>query len=399
MMQSGSKNNWQQLWVFGLLVALLIGLLVSRAVVSFASVLVVVPFFFNARKIEPACLFAIALLLLPPLVSGLWSEDKASWWNSVSIKLPLLTLMLGLCSVEFSFARWKQLVFVLLFIAAAGCCWSLSQYSFAIQEAYLRAKTLPTLMDNDHIRFSWLAAVAVFLGLYCLMEEKKTVVKIFLSLVVLFLIIYLHILAAKTGLACLYGGGILYFFHLVFIQKKWRTGAALAVAVVVMAFAAYKTLPTLRNRIQYVVYDFQHYSKGNAMPGYSDGARWLSMRAGYAVMTANPVTGVGAGDVLMAVNKWHDANNPQSPASDRFLPASEWLVYGAAAGWPGFLFFTGGLLLLLYATTSKNALSFVLSATTLIPFLIDDTLEGQYGVVILAFIAFFGQRKLTKPNA
>jgi hypothetical protein len=46
----------------------------------------------------------------------------------------------------------------------------------------------------------------------------------------------------------------------------------------------------------------------------------------------------------------------------------------------------------------KNNWSFVLSATALIPFLIDDTLEGQYGVVILAFIAFFGQQKLTVRN-
>jgi hypothetical protein len=69
-----------------------------------------------------------------------------------------------------------------------------------------------------------------------------------------------------------------------------------------------------------------------------------------------------------------------------------------AAGWPGLLFFSAGLLLLLYASTSKNNLSFVLSATALIPFLIDDTLEGQYGVVILAFIAFFGQQKLTLRN-
>lgn len=398
MIQSGSKNNWQQGWVFGLMVALLIGLLVSRAVLSFASVLIVVPFFFNRKKIKPVYLFSIALILLPILLSGFWSGDKTSWWNALSIKLPLLTLMLGLCSVAISPTRWRQLVFIFLLILIAGSTWSLLQYSFEIQESYLKAKTLPTPMDNDHIRFSWLVTTGIFLGSSCMTTEKNKTRKIFLLVAVLFLVAYLHILAAKTGLVCLYVGCLVYFLHLIIIQKKWKTGMAVALVVFLMGWISYQTFPTLRNRIQYVVYDFQNYSKGNSMPGYNDAARWLSIRAGYDIMNANAITGVGAGDVSAEINKWHDANHPQSLPYERFLPANEWLVYGAAAGWLGLLFFSAGLFLLLYKTTSNNALSIVLSVSTLIPFLVDDTLEGQYGVVILAFIAFFGQRNLTSRN-
>jgi O-antigen ligase len=375
MMQSRSKNNWREVWVCVLLVFLLVGLLVSRAMVSFASVLMVVPFFFNPGELKAAHLVAAALLLFPILLSGFWSDDKMLWWNSVSIKLPLVTLLLGLSGVTLSARRWKQLVYIFLLIVLAGCCWSISQYSLEIQEAYLKAKTLPTPMDNDHIRFSWLVAIGVFLGLHCLPAEKNKLIKACLIAMLVLLIAYLHLLAAKTGLACLYVGCFLYFLYAVFILKKWKTGVGMAVVVFAMALACYKTMPTLRNRIQYVVYDFQNYSKGNAMPGYNDAARWLSIRAGYDIMHAHPLTGVGAGDVLNEVNKWHQANHPESLAYERFLPANEWLVYGAAAGWPGFLFFT-----------------------TLIPFLIDDTFEGQYGVVILAFIAFFGQQKLTESN-
>jgi hypothetical protein len=53
-MQSETKNNWQEWWVSVLLVLLLTGLLVSRAIVSFASVLMVVPFFFKQQKVKPA---------------------------------------------------------------------------------------------------------------------------------------------------------------------------------------------------------------------------------------------------------------------------------------------------------------------------------------------------------
>jgi hypothetical protein len=66
----------------------------------------------------------------------------------------------------------------------------------------------------------------------------------------------------------------------------------------------------------------------------------------------------------------------------------KWLA-GAA------LFYCRDLTAFICQYTSNNPLSLILSLTSLIPFLIDDTLEGQYGVVILAFIAFFGQQKLT----
>jgi O-antigen ligase len=166
-------------------------------------------------------------------------------------------------------------------------------------------------MDDDHIRFSWLVTVAVFLGAHCISVEKNKVIRDVILFSVVLLIAYLHILAAKTGLVCLYAGSLLYFLYTIIIQKKWKTGVQIAVIVAAMAMIAYKTIPTLRNRIQYVVYDFQNYSKGNSMPGYNDAARWLSIRAGYEIMNEHPVTGVGAGDVL-GRNKSMARNKPSA---------------------------------------------------------------------------------------
>lgn len=284
-----------------------------------------------------------------------------------------------------------------LFLVCMGCCWSLLQYSMEIQEAYLQAKTLPTPADNDHIRFSWLVAIAVLLGLQCLFSEKKKIIRYVLLALIVFLVVYLHILAAKTGLLCLYAGCFIYFLYAIIFQRKWKAALYIVLIATALASVCYYTIPTLRNRIQYVVYDFGNYSKGNTMPGYGDAARWLSIRAGYEITTQHPVTGVGFGDILTEVDQWHQTNHPSSLSYERFLPANEWLVYGAGSGWPGLICFTVGVLLLLYTVTSTNPLSLILSAISLIPFLIDDTLEGQYGVVILAFIAFFGQQKLTRP--
>ena len=399
MMQRVLKNNWAQNWITASLLLLFTGLLVSRALVSFASVLMVVPCVYHYRTINHNYLIALCFIFFPVLVSGLWSSDHQLWWNSVAVKIPLLTMMLGLVSVPLSAGRWKQIVQILILLVFTGCCWSLLQYSPAIQEAYLKAKTLPTPAEDDHIRFSWLVVTAIVLGVKMLPVEKKNTIRYIFIAVLLLQVVYLHILAAKTGLVCLYGGCFVYFLYLGIMQKKWKTGLAMLVTALVAAAVCYQTIPTLRNRIQYVAYDFSNYSKGNSMPGYGDASRWLSIKAGYAITKENPVTGVGFGDMLVEVNAWHQANHPSSLAYERFLPANEWLVYGTGSGWPGLVCFTIGLLLLLYTGTSKKGVSMVLSLTSLVPFLIDDTLEGQYGVVILAFIAFFGQQKLTEPAA
>lgn len=164
------------------------------------------------------------------------------------------------------------------------------------------------------------------------------------------------------------------------------------VAALAVAFFAYQTLPTLRNRVQYIRYDFSFYSKGISTPGLNDAPRVRSITAGYDLMRENPLKGVGFGDIRTSIHSWHDQHHPQSLLYERFLPANEWMVYGAGSGWPGLLCFTAGLLLLLYTTASRHIISVLLSVTACIPFITDDTLEGQLGVVILGFIAFFVQR-------
>lgn len=384
-----------------MLAGLFAGLLVSRALVSFTSVLMALPFFFGNqqphthRKIP----VAILLLLLPVLLSGFWSSDSASWWSSVAVKFPLLTLFLGLSSVSLSHRNRTRLVYLYLLLICLGCAWSLSQYlvdTTAMNEAYLRAKTLPTPSDNDHIRFSWMVVVAIILGTHLVFTEQKRQARIGLSAVIVFLVIYLHLLAARTGLVSLYTAVGIYVIYTVFIRKQWKTGLVIVVTGIAAAVICYLTLPTLRNRIQYVVYDLSNYTKGNTMPGYTDASRLWSMKAGYQLTLQHPLQGVGFGDVRSAVDQWHNLHHPESPDYERFLPANEWLVYGTGSGIPGLFCFTIGFLALLYFTTGRNVLSVILSVTAILPFLFDDTLEGQTGVIVLAFIAFFGQQKLAE---
>jgi O-antigen ligase len=339
MMQAVLKNKWAGQWITLCLVLVSAGLLFSRALLSFASVLMIVPFFAGIKKnsFQNRCLLPVLLIILPVLLSGLWSGDQQTWWNSVAIKAPLLTILLGVSSAKLSQKQWLLVAMAFVLFVSIGCSWSLYQYasnSAAIEASYLKAKVLPTLADHDYVRFSLMVVIALLIGLKCLPWLPSRSAQGLLLFLLGSLTIYLHILATKTGLICLYSCCFMYLLHLVFIQKKWKTGLWVLMMITIAATIAYKTLPTLRNRVQYVMYDYSLFSRSDTGRGYNDAARWLSIRAGYDL--------------------------------------------------------TG-------RTSSRHIRSVLLSVTAFIPMLTDDSLEGQFGVVLLSFIAFFGQQNLSQP--
>jgi O-antigen ligase len=391
------KNNWREDWITACLLLITIGLLCSRAMVSIFSVAIIVPWLVGLKSIalKKGLLFAITLVLFPVIFSGYWSEDKNTWWNGLAVKLPLYTMMMG-CSAALLPTKNRLIVCLgFLILVSIGCTWSLWQYiadPAAIEAAYLKAKVLPTPADNDHIRFSWMAVIAVLLGISC-QEWLRTWQRVVSIGLMLFLVAYLHLLAARTGLICLYTAAATCCLYQFVIHKKWKTGLLIILAALIAAFTAWQTMPTLRNRVQYVLYDLQINNNQDPSPGYNDGARMLSLRAGYELAVEHPSTGVGFGDLRAAINDWHEQHHPQSLAYERFLPANEWIVYAAASGWPGMICFTAGIFLLLYKSTRRNMVSLALSVSALIPFIADDSLEGQSGVILLAFIVFFGQQE------
>ena len=402
MMQRVLKSKWQEYWAFWCLVSLFIGLLLSRAVVSFASVFICIPFLFHFRKIDvnKKVIWGITLMLLPILISGIWSDHKDIWWNCVSNKLPFYTLFLGIPFAYSDMNGWRRLVYLYMIIITGGCCWSIFQYlqePAVIEASYLKAKVIPTLSDGDYVRFSWMVVISILLGIKAYCNETGLMVKRLVLFLIILQIAFLHLLATKTGLLCLYSSGMIYLFYVISLQRKWKQGLIIIFAIVAIATLAYISLPTLRNRIQYVAYDLSLYGKGNAAPGYNDAARWASIKAGIQITNDHPITGVGFGDILDAIDQWHVQYSPESLAYERFRPANEWLVYGAGSGWPGIICFSIGLFLIIYTVTKKNIVSVIITLTSLIPLLTDDTLEGQYGVVLLAFIAFFGQERFIEP--
>lgn len=388
--------------VFLSLLVMVASLLISRAALSCSVILFLLLTLVNVdfkttwqRFAADPYALGFSCLFLLPLVSGLWSEDLHQWLDVLRLKLPLLFFPLAFAG------RWQITGRSAQYLAAAfigvvflGCAWSLWQYAWHLDEVhagYLKAKTLLTPLENDHVRFSWLVSVAV-IGCLFFQENygRKKTAPVWYALAAFFTL-YLHVLSARTGLGSLY-----LFFALCagrfLLTEKPKKMALPLVLLVLAPLLAYLFFPTFQNRIRYLVYDFSFVKKAEYLPGANDGARVMSLKAGWQVLQQHP-WGVGAGDIMHEADKWYAANVPQVLATDKFYPSSEWLIYGGIAGWPGIVVFTAIMLLPFVYPPKQNRFYWrCLQATAAFSFLFDMGLEVQYGIFLYAFLVFWWRK-------
>lgn len=370
---------------------------ISRGVLSVSVILAVCllvlhPHFFAQVKTfaRTPFLVSLALLFFIPFVSGLWSDDLSKWSDVVRIKLPLLFLPLAFAgNWNLSSGQWLWLAALFLLCVFGGCVRSLvyyAQHAAQVHEGYLRAKILLTPLADDHVRFSWLVSVAVVLCFWLLKRATAKRERIVLFFGAAFFIAYLHVLSARTGLLSLYLFLILYAGALLLRAQARRTAVFILCAAVVLPLLAYVALPTFKARLRYNLYDLSFVRQAEYLPGSSDGARTLSLKAGWHVLVQNP-WGAGAGNLQEEGDKWYAANVPQVLPSDKFYFSSEWLVYGAFAGWIGLVLFSVVMLLPFFTKVRDKIFWCGFHAASVFSFLFDMGLEVQYGVFLYVFIA------------
>lgn len=376
---------------------MLAGLFFSRALLSIGMIIFIAATSFhkNIGQQIRTCfgqkfLIGLSLLFFIPFISGLWSNDTEAWFDVIRIKLPLLFFPIAFAgNWQLLRKQWMLLFWAMVLLLAGGCCWSLWQYAATItvtNESYLQAKSIATPFENDHVRYSWIVSVAAAGIILILPKFTKLVNQLLLIAAVVFFIIYLHILSARTGLFCFYFFMLIYFLRSVFYSGKKKILYVWMIVLLILPAIAWFTLPTFQNRVRYIIYDFSFIEKGTYFPGGNDGNRMLSIKAGWHVLSQN-FFGVGAGDVRYAAGEWYKINLPQMLENDKLLPSSEWLVYGDSAGWPGVTIFTAIMLIPFFIKIKQHRFAWIaLNSMAALSFLFDIGLEVQFGVFVYSFI-------------
>ena len=138
--------------------------------------------------------------------------------------------------------------------------------------------------------------IAVFTGVFLLMETGKSFKKAHKALLLILAIsqlVYLHVLAVRTGLICFYVG---VFISLIWLVSQHKRKSYLLIFFFLLPITFYFILPTFRNKIHYLKYDLSFVRQHVYQPGSSDD-RFASIKAGWILVKQSPVVGVGFGDI------------------------------------------------------------------------------------------------------
>lgn len=341
------------------------------------------------------------LFFLPPMISGLWSEDLGYWLRTLQIKAPLLLVpLLALPLARISRPQLRVLVYVILACLLADLGKSLSyfiQHYDTVVQDYLRAKVLPVGMKNDHVRYGWMLTMVWTTGLWMLQQPfmasataDRNRLKVFL--VVIF--VFQHLLASKTGLLGTYLAGLIWL-----IMEGKKSLGRWAVLLLFTPLLAWAILPTFRHRLQFVRWDFQHYSRGQYTEGLSDGPRISSLQAGLETWKTDPLKGTGFGDIRREITAWYSRNLPDMKTYEHLLPSNEFLLYGASSGWPGFLLALMGAFLPFFLPARRKQFPWIcFHVLAVTGFMYEIALETQYGVFLYAFSGTWLYVVLTAPE-
>lgn len=336
---------------------------------------------------------SMSVLFLVPLVSGLWSAGQSEWQTMMQVKLPLLLLPFAFAGLKTTDERdWQRLAVFFIGLTIGGTIWSFAgylQHKAVIDHDYLHSQTLHTPLDDDHVRFSWMAAFSFLLAGYLLLRRKvvRPWLKTGLIIAMAWLAIYLHILSARTGLISLYAVVLLFAFWLVRYQSKKSTGLILLTAFFLVPVLAYTFLPTFRNRVKYFRYEFSFVKADNYRPGSNDGTRLASLRAGWHLLQQYPLSGAGFGDIYAETVSFYKKEYPAMPPENYIYPSGQYMMYGAGTGWPGLAIYMVMILLPFFmAGFRQHPEWWMLQTISVISLLPDNPLELQFGVFLYAFV-------------
>ena len=330
----------------------------------------------------------LVILFFIPAMTWWWSEDTYQWSRNVQTKIPLLLLPFCTAAIMKIPKQTHWLIFAVLLvfsiISTMFSYWSFFSGNYAMEE-YLKAKVIPVPMSNDHVRFAWLLLV----GYIFLIDEWVTGKmegigwnKWIIGSLIIYFAIYFHVLASKTGLLGFY---LVSFMALLkYGQRKYFLPGG--VALLCIPLMAWALLPSFRNRVKFVTWDYQHYSRGNYTEGLSDAPRILSFKAGAEIVQQHPWIGTGAGDVLHDTEEWYAAHADYLKPYERLLPSNEILCYACAAGVMCGIMALCIFLFPFFMKGYRHYFSWIsFHAVALMGFLYEIGLEVQYGVFIFGF--------------
>ena len=377
-------------------ILLLAGLLWSRSLLSIAEGLAlaygIVTFNKQTNNLfKEAVIWSICPLLLFWL--GAYQTNRIQW-NDFDY---LLTLAAYPAAVFFMISlnakQQQQVLYLWTGAVFLSLLYPLGWYTLHIKEALLRIKmgqSLPAFMNGDHVRYSlFVCSGFLILFQYKLFSKK---LQIILTVLLAGIIVFLSVRTAWVALAII-------LLVNVIGKIKWYYFATIIVLCAVTGLAVYKLVPTVQQKINYTIYDWEMYNTKIYSADFSDGARRTINDVAWQAVIKNHQSNIGWSNVPPVLQEQFHRQYPFSVMKYGW-PFNQFLFWWMGAGFTGILLFTVWLLypvFIFYKTGNRALLSWTLVITA--SCMVESSLNMQYGVLLHGWMMglFFVQNKTGIP--
>lgn len=330
-------------------------------------------------------LWVVMVPFLLVALSSFWSEDTEYLLKRLQIKLPFFLMPLAFtglpCRTDKFYRDVHLILVVLVSIVSVSVLVQFGMDPDYYLEKLGRGQTLPT--PSNHIRFSMAAALAACAGFYLVTYHRAHFQKpVYMMLIVLtvFLFFFIHLLAVRTGLACLYFGLVLWVIFAFIHKKRRRLAGGIVLLLFIMPVAAYFLLPSVKIKLDYMRWSIGEMYQRDGMDT-ADSDRIFSIKVGWDIFKEHPLLGVGAGDVRQEVRERYALLAPDRPV---IIPHNQWVIILAGTGLIGCIVFFGAFVWLLLSRRWYRIYLFtLLSGMYFLSYFVEPTLENNFGIVLL----------------
>lgn len=336
---------------------------------------------------------AVSVPFLLVLVSALWSSDSDYTLERLRIKLPFLVLPFAFASMPP--LRKREILTILYFLLVSMT--AISVYVLIdflvnfekVMELIGRGGHLPT--PSNHIRFSLTLALTIIGGGALWVEKfhfRQPFERWIIGGMTLFLFIFIHILSVRSGILALYVALFALGGYFIFVKKKSLIGLVGILAIVAVPLIAYWTVPSFQLKVDYARWDFMQFQQGVGGQ-YPDSERLISIRTGVDIGKQHPILGVGAGDLEREVKQVYETEH--DGLYNFRMPHNQLVSIFAGTGAVGLLAFLVAFFYpVFYRKNFRQPLFLALHAIVFTSFMMENTIENNFGVSMYLFFLLIG---------
>jgi O-antigen ligase len=305
------------------------------------------------------------------------------------IGLPFAFFLLPSLSLVW-YKNWWLAVILVIDIVAVGVIVYYFNHQQDIQLLLEQGKAIPT--PANHIRYALLQVVAfcasVYWGWLHRGHSIQPRITLFFKASSIFLFVFIHFLAVRSGLFSLYliivSMGVPYLFK----KRAYVTLLLFLTGVILLPFLGMKLIPSLKKKIEYVYYDVDMFLKGKATDQLSDASRLISWKLGLELFVDNPSFGVGAGNIRIKMNELYKRDYPLF--EKKLTPHNQFIMVLASSGVVGLILFCAGFFTpLFYGKNYQDPFILALYLSFFGSFWVEATFENAMGVAIFLFFTLF----------